>query len=65
MKLSPYLKAVYGAVAAAIAATGAAYVQGNGHIGWQGGIIIAGSFWGALGVVWGVPNTGSAEVQKP
>lgn len=56
-KLSPYLKAVYGAVAAALAATGAAYVQGHGHIGLQAGIMIAGAFWGALGVIWGVPNT--------
>lgn len=59
-KLTPYLKAVYGAVAAALAATGAAYVQGAGHIGWQAGIMIAGAFWGALGVIWGVPNLESA-----
>lgn len=59
MKLSLYLKAVYGAVAAALASTGAAYVQGHGHIGWQGGIMIAIAFWAALGVIWGVPNSTS------
>lgn len=59
-KLSPYLKAIYGAIAAAVAATGAAYVQGGGHIGWQAGIAIAGAFWTALGVIWGVPNTPAA-----
>lgn len=55
-KLSPYLKAIYGGVGAALAAAGTAYVQGHGHIGWQAGILIAGAFWGALGVIWAVPN---------
>lgn len=55
-KLSPYLKAIYGGVAAGLSGTAAAYVQGGGHIGWQAGIAIAGAFWGALGVIWGVPN---------
>lgn len=55
-----YLKAIYGAVAAALASTGAAYVQGGGHIGWEAGITIAGAAWAALAVIWGVPNSGSA-----
>jgi hypothetical protein len=59
-KISPYLKAVYGAGAAALAATGAAYMQGHGHIGWQAGIAIGGAFWGALGVIWAVPNATSS-----
>ena len=56
MHLARYLKAIYAAVGASIAATSTAYVSGHGHIGWQAGILIAGAFWGALGVVWGVPN---------
>lgn len=54
--MQKYLKALYGAVAAALGATATAYAQGGGHIGWQAGIVIAVAFWGALGVVWGVPN---------
>lgn len=52
-----YLKALYGAASAALAATSAAYVQGGGHIGWAAGITIAGAAVGALGIIWGVPNT--------
>ena len=56
-----YLKALYGAASAALAATSAAYVQGGGHIGWAAGITIAGAALGALGVIWGVPNTAAEE----
>lgn len=64
-KLYPYLKAIYGAIAAALAATAAAYVQGHGHIGVQADIMIAGAFWTALGVIWGVPNiTASSDPGK-
>jgi hypothetical protein len=51
-----YLKALYGAAVAALAATSSAYTQGGGHIGWESGIVIAGAALAALGVIWGVPN---------
>lgn len=54
--MTSVLKALYGAATAALSATSAAYVQGGGHIGWAGGIIIAGAALAAFGVVWGVPN---------
>lgn len=50
------LKALYGAAVAALGATSTAYVAGNGHIGWQAGITIAGAGLSALGIVWAVPN---------
>lgn len=55
-----YLKALYAAAVAALAATSAAYTQGNGHIGWAAGITIGGAALSALAVVWGVPNKPSA-----
>lgn len=54
--MQAYLKAIYAAATAALAATSSAYVAGHGHIGWLAGITIAGAALGALGVVWGVPN---------
>ena len=51
-----YLKAVYAALSAGVAATSTAYVSGNGHIGFVAGLTIAGAVLGAFGVVWGVPN---------
>ena len=51
-----YLKAIYAAVAAGLAAASTAYAQGNGHIGWPAGVAIAVSVVSAFGVVWGVPN---------
>jgi hypothetical protein len=55
-----YLKALYGAVGAALASLSAAYIQGGGHIGWQAGLAAAVSFWGALAVIWAVPNAGGS-----
>lgn len=53
--MSLYLKAIFGAASAAVAAA-LAYVQGGGT-GWLvGGLIVAGAALGAFGVVWGVPN---------
>lgn len=57
MTVSRILKALYGAAAAALGATSAAYAQGGGHIGWQAGITIAGAALSALAVIWAVPNT--------
>jgi hypothetical protein len=54
--MTAYLKAIYGAVLAGLGATGTAYVQGHGHIGWVAGIFIATATVTAFGVVWGVPN---------
>lgn len=60
-----YLKAIYGAATAALAALSAAYVQGSGHIGWEAGITIAGAALSALSVIWAVPNsTPAAGVGK-
>lgn len=53
-----YLKALYGAAVAALSATSAAYLAGNGHIGVQAGIVIAGAALSALSIIWAVPNTG-------
>jgi len=58
--MNTYLKAIYGAVVAGLAATGTAYAQGHGHIGYQAGIVIATAVVAAFGVVWGVPNTPKA-----
>lgn len=54
-----YLKAFYASALAALGATSAAYVQGNGHIGWGSGITIAIVALSSLGVIWGVPNAGA------
>lgn len=51
-----YLKAVYGAFLAALAAFATAYTQGHGHIGWPAVIVIAVGFFTNLGAVFGVPN---------
>jgi hypothetical protein len=51
-----YLKALYGAAVAAVAAAQGAYVQGGGHIGLYSGLGIAGAALAALAVVWAVPN---------
>jgi hypothetical protein len=57
--VSRYLKAIYAAAMAALGATGTAYAEGGGHIGWQAGIVIATATLTAFGVVWGVPNSPS------
>ena len=57
--MTQYLKAIYAAVLAGLGATGTAYAQGNGHIGFQAGVFIATTTLTALGVVWGVPNRAS------
>lgn len=54
--MQSYLKAIYAAATAALAATSSAYVAGHGHIGWLAGMTIGGAALAALGVVWGVPN---------
>jgi hypothetical protein len=54
--MQKYLKAFYASALAALGATSAAYVQGNGHIGWGSGITIAIVALSSLGVIWGVPN---------
>lgn len=54
--MQTYLKAIYAAASAALAATSSAYVAGNGHIGWLAGMTIGGAALSALAVVWGVPN---------
>ncbi len=54
--LKPYLKALYGAAVAGVAAA-LSYAQGGGHDWTIGALIIAGAALGAGGVVWGVPNT--------
>lgn len=58
--MQKYLKALYAAAVAALGATSASYVQGDGHIGWAAGIVIAGAALSALGAVWGVPNSAAA-----
>lgn len=55
-----YLKAIYAAALAGLGATSTAYVQGQGHIGFEAGISIAIVTLSALGVVWGVPNSPKA-----
>ncbi len=57
--MQAYLKAIYGAAVAALAATSAALVQ-NDHIGWKEGVVIASSALAALGVIWAVPNKPSS-----
>jgi len=52
-----YLKAIYAAFIAGVAATSTAYVSGNGHIGFVAGLTIASSIVTAAAVVWGVPNS--------
>ena len=61
MNIQGYLKAIYGAIAAALGATQVAYLSA-GHIGLKEGIGIAITFWGALAVIWAVPN---ANPTKP
>lgn len=51
---SPYLKAVVGAVTAALAV--AATAATDNSISLQEGIYIAGAFFGALGAVYVTPN---------
>lgn len=54
-----YLKALYAAAVAAVAAAQGAYVQGHGHIGLYSGLGILGAALAALAIVWAVPNTSS------
>ena len=54
------LKAIYGAIAAGLAAASSAYAQGNGHISLPAGLAIAVAVISAYGVVWGVPNKEAA-----
>ena len=54
VKFQVYLKALYGAIAAALGATATAFA--DGRISWQEGVFISIAFWGALGIIWGVPN---------
>ena len=53
--LAPYLKALYGAATAAVAAA-LAYFQGGGHSPLIGALIAAAAGLSAGGVVWGIPN---------
>lgn len=53
--MSPYLKALYGAVIAGLGATQAAYVA-HSAITWGDGVTIAVVTVSALAVIWAVPN---------
>lgn len=53
--LHPYLKAVYGAVVAGVAAA-LAYYQGGGTSTHTAILVGLGAGLSALGVVWAVPN---------
>ena len=59
--MTQYLKAIYGAILAGLGATGTAYAQGGGHIGWVAGIFIATAVVTSFGVVWGVPNAAAPK----
>lgn len=52
--MQKYLKAIYGAVAAGLGALSVAYA--DGAITGQEWVTIAIAAFGALGVIWGVPN---------
>ncbi len=52
---SPYLKAIYGAVAAGVAAA-LSYFEGGGHSTLIGVLLAVSAALGAGGVVWGIPN---------
>lgn len=54
-KVLPYLKAIYGAVCTSLASLLTAY-EGTGHITLLTGLTALGTFLGALGVIWAVPN---------
>lgn len=54
--MQKYLKALYAATIAGLGAASTALAAGNGHIGWQAGIVIAITAVSALGGVWGVSN---------
>jgi len=54
--MQQYLKALYAAALAGLGAASTAYAQGNGHIGYQAGVVIATAVLTSLGVVWAVPN---------
>lgn len=54
--MQKYLKAIYGAAVAALGSVGTAYVA-QGDLTWQVIVPIAITFLGALGVIWGVPNS--------
>lgn len=53
-KLTPILKAIYGALTAGLGAAATAYA--DGVITGQEGVFIAIAALGAFGVIWGVPN---------
>lgn len=55
--MQKYLKAIYGAVAAGLGALSVAYA--DGAITGQEWVTIAIAAFGALGVIWGVPNKGA------
>ena len=50
------LKAIFAATIAGLGAASTALEAGNGHIGWQSGIVIAITATSAFGGVWGVTN---------
>jgi hypothetical protein len=57
MNMQKYLKAIYGAVAAGLGALSVAYA--DGAITGPEWVTIAIAAFGALGVIWGVPNKGA------
>jgi len=59
--MQQYLKAIYATVSSALVGVGAAYVQGNGHIGLVAALTIANTSLAAGFAVWGVPNAQKKE----
>lgn len=53
--MQQYLKAIYGAVAAGLAAA-YPYTQNGQHFDLQAGLTVAIAVVGSFGVIWGVPN---------
>lgn len=56
-----YMKAVVGALIAGLGALGTAML--NEHVTGQEWTVVAVAFLGALGVIWGVPNTPAPTAQ--
>lgn len=57
--LAPYLKAVYGALVAGVAAA-LSYLQGGGTNAWTAALLAASAGLAALGIVFAVPNAPKA-----
>lgn len=59
--MTPYLKAIYGAILAGLGAAQTAYLVPPHHIGWGAAIGVTIATVTTLGVVWGIPNSPKAK----